>query len=62
MTAKKLFLASYLQPGARPLLFQAGFAKQVLCKQALAKQALVKKALAKQKGRRKSRRPCFTEA
>jgi hypothetical protein len=56
MTAKKLFLASYLQPGARRLLFQASFAKQVLCKQVLAKQAL-----AKQKGRRKSRRPCFTE-
>jgi hypothetical protein len=61
MTAKKLFLASYLQPGARRLLFQASFAKQVLCKQVLAKQALAKKALAKQKGRRKSRRPCFTE-
>jgi hypothetical protein len=72
MTAKKLFLASYLQPGARPLLFQASFAKQVLCKQVLANKswpnkswpnkALAKKALAKQKGRRKSRRPCFTEA
>jgi hypothetical protein len=36
MTAKKLFLASYLQPGARRLLFQASFAKQVLCKQVLA--------------------------
>jgi hypothetical protein len=40
MTAKKLFLASYLQPGARRLLFQASFAKQVLCKQVLAKQVL----------------------
>jgi hypothetical protein len=67
MTAKKLFLASYLQPGARRLLFQASFAKQVLCKQVLANKAWPNKPWSKKPwpNKKAGGNPaglCFTEA
>jgi hypothetical protein len=54
----KLCKASFVQTG---LGQTSPLAKPSPGQQALAKKALAKKALAKQKGRRKSRRPCFTE-
>jgi hypothetical protein len=62
MTAKKLFLASYLQPGARRLLFQASFAKQVLCKQVLANKPWPNKPWPNKKAGGNPAGLCFTEA